>query len=210
MPRRLRRIAKKRFTLPQETPHTAVMPGEHDPMNDTHRLFLDTLTRYERPLLRYAHSFTNDAEEARDVVQDVFIKLSQNLATLDPDRLAPWLFTVCKNRALDHQRKHQRLIVMETQTLDLEASEAPQPGAEMESRETAAALRGFIEELPLRQREAIRLKFIAGLDYKQISDAMQTSIGNVGYLIHHGVLALRLKWQAQEDATPGKPKSALA
>ncbi|TDU73030.1 RNA polymerase sigma-70 factor (ECF subfamily) [Prosthecobacter fusiformis] len=186
------------------------MPAEHHPMNDTHRLFLDTLTRYERPLLRYAHSYTNDAEEARDVVQDVFVKLSQNLATLDAERLAPWLFTVCKNRALDHQRKHQRITVMDMQTLDLEVSETPQPGDEMQTRETAAALRGLIDELPLRQREAIRLKFIAGLDYKQISDAMQTSIGNVGYLIHHGVQALRLKWQEMEGDIPAKPKTAIA
>jgi RNA polymerase sigma factor (sigma-70 family) len=186
------------------------MPGEHPPMNDTHRLFLDTLTRYERPLLRYAHSYTNDAEDARDVVQDVFMKLSQHLATLDPERLAPWLFTVCKNRALDHQRKHQRITVMDVQTLDLEVSDSPRPGDEMQSRETAAALRDLIDELPQRQREAVRLKFIAGLDYKEISTAMETSIGNVGYLIHHGVQALRLKWQELESDPPPKPKAALA
>lgn len=198
------RLTEKIYPPPQETAHAAVMPGEHAPMNDTHRLFLDTLSRYERPLLRYALSYTQDAEEARDVVQDVFIKLSQNLATLEPDRLAPWLFTVCKNRALDHQRKQQRIIVMEVQTLDMEPSEAPAPGTELEARETAAALRGLIEQLPDRQREAVRLKFIAGLDYKQISEAMQTSIGNVGYLIHHGVQALRLKWQAMDEGIPAK------
>jgi len=181
-------------------------------MNDLHRLFLDTLTRYERPLLRYAHSFTQDAEDSRDIVQEVFLKLSQNLATLDHERLAPWLFTVCKNQAVDHQRKHQRVIVMEVQTLDLEAADSPQPGEELQGRETAAALRQLIDELPVRQREAIRLKFIAGLDYKEISAAMQTSIGNVGYLIHHGVQALRLKWQAQEgqEQPQTPPKTALA
>lgn len=179
-------------------------------MNDSHRLFLDTLTRYERPLLRYAHSYTQDAEEARDVVQDVFIKLSQNLETLDAGRLAPWLFTVCKNRALDHQRKHQRLVVMEVQTLDLEASDTPRPGDEMQSRETAATLRSLIDELPARQREAVRLKFIAGLDYKEISTAMQTSIGNVGYLIHHGVSALRLKWEALDQTHPARTNAKTA
>lgn len=168
--------------------------------DDSHRLFLNALERYERPLIRYAHSHTQDLEEARDVVQDVFLKLSQHIATLDPERLAPWLFTVCKNRALDHQRKHSRLIVMETETLDAEASTAPRPGDEMESRETAAALRSLIEKLPTRQREAVQLKFISGLDYKEISQVMKTSIGNVGYLIHHGVAALKLKWQAQERA----------
>lgn len=174
------------------------MHHEHALMHDSHRLFLNALERYERPLIRYAHSHTHDLEEARDVVQDVFLKLSQHIATLDAERLAPWLFTVCKNRALDHQRKHQRLIVMETESLDQEASNSPRPGDDMESRETAATLRSLIETLPTRQREAVRLKFITGLDYKEISQVMKTSIGNVGYLIHHGVQSLRTKWQELE------------
>ncbi len=181
------------------------MPREPVPMHDPHRLFLEILERYERPLIRYAHGYTQDLEEARDVVQDVFLKLSQHLDSLDPERVAPWLFTVCKNRALDHQRKHQRLVVMETDTLDHEVSTSPRPGDEMESRETAATLHSLIETLPLRQREAVRLKFITGLDYKEISQVMKTSMGNVGYLIHHGVQALRLKWQqheAEPESTP--------
>ena len=186
------------------------MPPEPEVMHDPHRLFLETLERYERPLIRYAHSYTQDLEEARDVVQDVFLKLSQNLATLDVERLAPWLFTVCKNRALDHQRKHQRIIVMEVETLDQEASADPSPGDAMESRETAATLRGLIDTLPARQREAVRLKFISGLEYKEISQVMKTSIGNVGYLIHHGVQALRVKWRETEDPPAGRPSTAMA
>lgn len=193
--------------LPQDARHIPVMPREHDLMSDSHDLFLETLRRYERPLIRYAHGFTGDLEDARDIVQDVFVKLSQNLAALDHERLAPWLFTVCRNRALDHHRKHQRLVVMETETLDQEAAADPAPSDVMEKRETAAALRDLIETLPVRQREAVRLKFIAGLDYQQISAAMKTSIGNVGYLIHHGVAALRTKWQAMENETPASGKA---
>ena len=140
-------------------------------------------------------------------MQDVFVKLSQCLHTLDHERLAPWLFTVCRNRALDHQRKHRRLVVMETETLDLEMSADPSPHEEMDRTETATALRQLIDTLPARQQEAVRLKFIAGLDYQQISAAMKTSIGNVGYLIHHGVAALRTKWQAMENETPATAKA---
>ena len=189
------------------------MRGEHVLMAAPDTLFLDTLQRYERPLIRYAHGYTGDLEEARDIVQDVFVKLSQSLHTLDHERLAPWLFTVCRNRALDHQRKHRRLVVMETETLDLEMSADPSPHEEMDRSETATTLRQLIDTLPTRQQEAVRLKFIAGLDYQQISAAMKTSIGNVGYLIHHGVAALRTKWQAMENETPatGKARSpALA
>ena len=183
------------------------MRGEHVLMAAPDTLFLDTLQRYERPLIRYAHGYTGDLEEARDIVQDVFVKLSQCLHTLDHERLAPWLFTVCRNRALDHQRKHRRLVVMETETLDLEMSADPSPHEEMDRTETATALRQLIDTLPARQQEAVRLKFIAGLDYQQISAAMKTSIGNVGYLIHHGVAALRTKWQAMENDMPATPKT---
>lgn len=182
------------------------MRGEHELMSDSHQLFLDTLQRYERPLIRYAHGHTGNLEDARDIVQDVFVKLSQHLETLDHERLAPWLFTVCRNRALDHHRKHQRLVVMETETLDLEAAADPAPNEALETRETATALRELIETLPTRQREAVRLKFIVGLDYQQISAAMQTSIGNVGYLIHHGVAALKTKWLAHDQPSPGGAK----
>jgi len=183
------------------------MRGEHVLMAAPDTLFLDTLQRYERPLIRYAHGYTGDLEEARDIVQDVFVKLSQCLHTLDHERLAPWLFTVCRNRALDHQRKHRRLVVMETETLDLEMSADPSPHEEMDRSETATTLRQLIDTLPSRQQEAVRLKFIAGLDYQQISAAMKTSIGNVGYLIHHGVAALRTKWQAMENETPASGKA---
>lgn len=169
-------------------------------MQDTQPQFLEALERYERPLIRYAYNHIQDLEEARDVVQDVFLKLSQHIATLEPERLGAWLFTVCKNRALDFQRKHSRLIVMDGESFDQEPATTPRPGDEMESRETATELRRLIESLPTRQREAVTLKFISGLDYKEISEVMKTSIGNVGYLIHHGVQTLRTKWQEHEDA----------
>ena len=165
---------------------------------DLHQLFHDALQRYERPLIRYALNHVGQLDDARDIVQDVFIKLSQSLASVDPERLAPWLFTVCKNRATDHLRKHRRITLMETETLDLEEADTERPGFDLEKQETAAQLHSLLTRLPEKQREAIRMKFIAGLSYKEISDVMKTSVGNVGYLIHHGINALREQWLALE------------
>ncbi len=169
-------------------------------MTNSTQFFREAVQRYEKPLIRYAQNLVGQLEDAKDIVQDVFLRLSQSLHTVDPDRLAPWLFTVCKNRATDHLRKHHRLIPMETEDLDRNASTADAPNTELERAETAATMHQLLGRLPAKQREAIRLKFIGGLSYKEISEAMTTSVGNVGYLIHHGIQALREQWLAMEQA----------
>jgi RNA polymerase sigma factor (sigma-70 family) len=169
-------------------------------MTDPAQFFSETLQRYEKPLVRYAQNLVGQLDDARDIVQDVFLKLSQQMNTVQPERLAPWLFTVCRNRATDHLRKHRRLVATENDTLDQEPSAAEAPGSELEHQENAATLKELLARLPEKQREAIHLKFIAGLSYKEISEAMKTSVGNVGYLIHHGIQAMKEQWQALEAA----------
>lgn len=169
-------------------------------MTDTPQYFRQTLERYEKPLIRYAQNFVGQLDDARDIVQDVFLRLSQQLGSVDKERIAPWLFTVCKNRATDYLRKHHRIVVMETETLDQETAATDAPSAELERQEDASTLRQLLERLPEKQREAIQLKFIAGLSYKEISEAMKTSVGNVGYLIHHGIQSMKEQWQALETA----------
>lgn len=167
-------------------------------MSESHRIFLDALGRYERPLIRFALGYTGELEDARDVVQDVFVKLSQNMHTIDHNRIAPWLFTTCRNRALDFHRKNRRMVPMEPEMLDEQAAPAFTPSEDLEMTETARALRGMIGELSPKQRQAVWLKFIVGLSYQEISQIMETSIGNVGYLIHHGVARLRERWHEME------------
>ena len=167
-------------------------------MPDTDRIFLDALERFERPLIRFAQTYTREIEDARDVVQDVFLKLSQNLHLIDMERIAPWLFTTCRNRALDLHRRNRRLVAMDIEALELEADPIAGPLESLEASETSAALHKMINELPAKQRQAVWLKFITNLSYQEISQVMQTSIGNVGYLIHHGVAAMRIKWKAAE------------
>ena len=69
-----------------------------------------TLDRFEGPLLRYALRITGELEAARDVVQETFLKLCKEDRAAIEQHLSQWLFTVCRNRALDVQdRKSTRL-----------------------------------------------------------------------------------------------------
>ena len=79
--------------------------------------------RFEGPLTLYAARLLGDADAARDVVQDTFLRLcAQDRAAIE-SRLAEWLFTVCRNRALDVLRKESRM----TQLSDEQVQSLPQP-----------------------------------------------------------------------------------
>ena len=61
----------------------------------------DAIEKHEGSLLRYAQHFVHDLETARDVVQDTFLQLCRKPDEELRSRVAPWLFTVCRNRAID-------------------------------------------------------------------------------------------------------------
>lgn len=146
---------------------------------------MEALGRYEAPLIRYAARLLDDQELARDVAQDCFLRLcAQAPETLD-GHLAEWLFTVCRRRAIDHLRRRGRMHRLDDH----------EPAVRMEDpverREEEATLLDRVSRLPKMQQEVLLLKFQEGLSYKQISAITMTSVGNVGYLLHHALRTLR-------------------
>src|SRR5688500_16048837 len=69
----------------------------------------DALEIHERPLIRYAKWLLGDLESARDVVQETFLRLCREDPARLEGHLAPWLFTVCRNLALDARKKAARM-----------------------------------------------------------------------------------------------------
>src|SRR5438477_2524023 len=113
------------------------------------------IARYAAPLTRYAALITGDLERARDVVQDTFVRLCAKKQSQVEPILAQWLFTVCRNRALDVQRKESRMRPLSDVEMDLQTSAELSPAAEMERRETATDLLGVVGTLPKNQQEVI-------------------------------------------------------
>lgn len=162
----------------------------------------EAVARFEAPLLRYAARFTDDLDRARDVVQDTFLRLcAQPRADVD-GHLAEWLFTVCRNRALDVVRKESR---MNTTSTPLEGARSREPGppAVMERNETVGRILQLLRTLPGKQQEVIRLKFQEGLSYKEISGVTQLTVSHVGVLIHTGLKTLRSRLDAAPRVAPG-------
>jgi len=150
----------------------------------------DVVARYERPLCQYASRLTGNYDSARDAVQDTFLKLWRE-GVLEEDRVAPWLFRVCRNRCIDVIRKEKP---MQTLT-DAQAAILPAPGRspaeETGLRESVSILLRKLAQLPANQAECIRLKFQHQMSYREIAAVTALSETNVGYLIHVGIQTLR-------------------
>jgi RNA polymerase sigma factor (sigma-70 family) len=157
------------------------------------------MLEYERPLVGYAYGFLRDWDRARDVVQDTFIRLCQQDQLKVRDALKTWLYTVCRNRALDVLRKEARMVEMDEKKLRTVPSEKPSPVQAMDSQEIRHKLEEALSRLTPNQKEVIVLKFQQGLSYEEISQVTGLSSGNVGFLLHHGLKRLR-EWLPREWA----------
>ena len=157
------------------------------------RIITEALDRYERVLVSYAKEITGDLESARDAVQETFLRLSrQDVVALEP-RLRPWLFLVCRNCALDHRRKVVRFRAEPLED-DEWLSDEPSPPMHAIAAEDAGRLRELVAALPRQQRELIKLKFEAGLSYKEMAEALRTSVSTVGVQLHDAIKTLRRQW----------------
>jgi RNA polymerase sigma factor (sigma-70 family) len=165
------------------------------------------LQRFERPLLQYATRILGDSDRARDVVQETFVKLqTENREQLD-DAPAKWLFTVCRNGALNICRKEKRMTYLDQELLETRASEQPAPYEKLEAQEASGFLLKILGTLPPRQQEVLQLKFQNDLSYQEISEITKLSVSNVGVIIHNALKTLRQRYgEASRDFLPFTPR----
>ena len=149
------------------------------------------LERYERPLIRYATGITGNIEQARDVVQDTFLRLCEAEPAKVDGHLAAWLYTVCRNRALDVRRHEGRMDSLQDEQTNSVQSGAAEPSALVARNEAYTLALEALSTLPENQQEAVRLKFQDEMTYREISQVMGISLGTVSRLIAAALVGLR-------------------
>ena len=150
---------------------------------------LAVLDRYEAPLVRYAARLLGDGDSARETVQHAFLQLCERSADELLGHEAPWLFRVCRNKALDLVRLRRRHTDGEADLAAL-AGREPDPAETIERQDLCGELGRLLAELPQNQREAIHL-WCEGFSYREISRIAGQSEGNVRVLVHRGICKLR-------------------
>ena len=139
-------------------------------------------------LVRYARSITPDGAE--DAVQDAFLRVWRRRDTLDPERsIKALLYTAVRNKLFNRARDASRRRDLH-ETMDAPPSPA-QPDAGLDAALLGEHLRGWLADLPERQREAFRLSRFEGLSYAETAEVMACSVKTVENHIGRALRTLR-------------------
>lgn len=133
-------------------------------------------------LFRYFLRAVGQVETARDLTQDVFLRVSRTAVPQAPDgEVRAWLFRIARNLALDHFRKHGR----QPNLAAVEDEGAPP------SQEVAVAVNEALASLPGLDRDVFLMREMAGLGYEEIARACELTPDAVRSRIHRARLQLR-------------------
>jgi RNA polymerase sigma factor (sigma-70 family) len=181
------------------------------PSGDSHGWVLEAVDLYELPLRRYARRLLGDFDLAADAVQHAFVKLCEQSQAGLEGRVAPWLFRVCRNKALDHLRRAGREQAIDDELLRPSSSTATpvdrgagDPATTAERAEIGRRVLALVRELPAAQREALDL-WCEGFASREIAEITGRSEGHVRVLVHRGLAGLRSHPLVQSLLTADQP-----
>jgi RNA polymerase sigma factor (sigma-70 family) len=165
----------------------------------------DIVRRYQRRIYNICYRFAGSAEDADDLTQEVFIKMYKTLDSYDVERGAfmTWVTTITRNLLVDHFRKgkHDRL----TDSLDanpvqeeegrtlseqIEDKGTASPDEQVRSREAGEAVHEALQKLSPELREAVILRDLQDMDYKEIAGVLKVPEGTVKSRINRGRVEL--------------------
>jgi RNA polymerase sigma-70 factor (ECF subfamily) len=142
-----------------------------------------------------AFHFSRNETSARDITQQVFLKLFTTIRQFRHDaEFTTWLYRLVANVCMDEQRKNKRFIPFGEATEVIEIAERRSQEAHFIRREMAEAVQAVIGELKPKLRMAILLKYFEEMSYEEMAKVLGCSPGTVASRLNRGhkILARRL------------------
>ena len=162
--------------------------------------FDQLVERYQTRAYRLAWSLLRDAEDARDVSQEAFLRVYQSAARFRGEaRFSTWFYRILVNVALDHRRRRrwwQRVVAHdrddeEVALVERQPAREPDPGERVSEEQTMTRVWDAVHRLSPQQRTAIVLSVQEQLSTAEIAAVLECSEPTVRVHLHRAVRALR-------------------
>jgi RNA polymerase sigma-70 factor (ECF subfamily) len=175
-------------------------------------LFAMLFRRYQEQFLRVAEGRLGRRDWAEDVVQETFMAAFKSRMSFQTEgNLRSWLWTILLNQCHRHYQRRSRSPLVQCWSEGNENSDPveaniidpldrePAPPLQLLASERKARLEKLLEELSPVQADALRLRFYAGLKFREIAEAMECSLATAKNRVRWGLL--RLSELSTEDQT---------
>jgi RNA polymerase sigma-70 factor (ECF subfamily) len=138
--------------------------------------------QYQARVYAVAVHYLRDADEARDLAQDVFVKVYRNLDSFTGEGFLPWVLRMARNSAIDRLRRRKARPPSSDLPVD-ESSNLPAPGPSPEDAWLSDARKRLVHRalgrMSEQNREMILLKEIQGMNLNEIAEMLGVPIGTV-------------------------------
>ncbi len=159
---------------------------------------------HQRRIYNLCYRFTNSTDDAQDLSQDVFIRVYRTLGSYDIEKGAftTWLTTLTRNLLVDHFRRSRQDRVNDSIDAGLRQEDdslslsdrledtKPSPDDHLASKETQKLVRGALARLSPDLREAVILRDLQDMDYREIAVTLRVPEGTVKSRINRGRMEL--------------------
>jgi RNA polymerase sigma-70 factor (ECF subfamily) len=152
---------------------------------------------YKDRVYSMALHFSRDETSARDITQQVFLKLFTSIGQFRHDsEFTTWLYRIVANACIDEQRKRSRFVGFAEgdEVKNMEAKDSQEEN--YVRRQLADSVRAAIGDLTPKLRLPILLKYVEGLSYDEIAGVLGCSKGTVASRLNRGhkILARKLSY----------------
>jgi RNA polymerase sigma-70 factor, ECF subfamily len=143
--------------------------------------------RYAGRVLAYARQLSHGQELAEDITQEVFVAVWSKAGSFRPERgdAAGWLYTMTRNKLIDHWRKAGS--GAELEGLDL----SDLAGQRDNGVDRLLIVRQALAQVPVEQRRAIAMAYFGGLTYEETAARLALPVGTLKSRIRSGLKAMR-------------------
>lgn len=157
----------------------------------------ELVRRHTRRVYNLCYRFTGNAAAAEDLSQEVFLRVYRTLGSYQTQygAFTTWLTSVTRNLLVDHYRRTRRDRLTDSiedamPQLEEKHSPARPPDRAAEAAELSAQLQRALARLSPELREAVILRDLQGLEYREIQTVLQAPEGTVKSRINRGRIEL--------------------
>lgn len=154
------------------------------------------IRRYEGKITTYVRRIGGGSDESvEDVVQNVFIKAYINIQSFHyGQKFSSWLYGIAHNECIDYWRKNKKHTIIsldDNQELASVLASGEDIEVDLFRKEDREQVRALLNQLPLKFKEVLILRYLEDKDYQEISDIVKKPVATVGTLLHRAKSQLR-------------------